>query len=76
LERLESADTLIGFEHALDAALLGYADHLSHVFPLSVCPVLAYVLAKEREVDNVRAIARGREVGLSGEEIEQELVML
>ncbi|GGM57952.1 V/A-type H+-transporting ATPase subunit C [Halarchaeum rubridurum] len=76
LERLESADSLIGFEHALDAALLGYADHLSHVFPLSVCPVLAYILAKEREVDNIRAIARGREVGLSGEEIEQELVML
>ncbi|GAD52758.1 V-type ATP synthase subunit C [Halarchaeum acidiphilum MH1-52-1] len=76
LERLESADTLMGFEHALDASLLGYADHLSHVFPLSVCPVLAYVLAKEREVDNVRAIARGREVDLSGEEIERELVIL
>ncbi|GGL28583.1 ATP synthase subunit C [Halarchaeum grantii] len=76
LETLESTESLIGFEHALDAALLGYADHLSHVFPLSVCPVLAFVLAKEREVDNIRAIARGREVGLSQEEIERELVML
>ncbi|UPW01921.1 V-type ATP synthase subunit C [Halorussus gelatinilyticus] len=76
LDELERADSLIGFEHALDAALLEYSDHLSHVFPLSICPVLAYVLAKEREVDNIRAIARGREAGLSEDEIQNELVML
>jgi len=75
LERLETAETLIGFEHALDAGLLAYSDHLSHVFPLSVSPVLAYVLAKRREADNIRAIARGREVGLTEEEIERELVI-
>ena len=45
-------------------------------YPLSVCPVLSYVLAKEREVDNIRAIARGREAGLGPEAIEQELVIL
>ncbi|QDX40376.1 V-type ATP synthase subunit C [Salarchaeum sp. JOR-1] len=76
LDELDEADSLIAFEHALDAALLSYSEHLSHVFPLSVCPVLGYVLAKEREVDNVRAIARGREVGLTEEEIEEELVIL
>jgi V/A-type H+-transporting ATPase subunit C len=76
LDELERADSLIGFEHALDAALLEYSDHLSYAFPLSVCPVLAYVLAKEREVDNIRAIARGREAGLSEDEIEEELVIL
>ncbi len=76
LDELEEADSLIGFEHALDRALLEYSDHLSYVYPLSVCPVLAYVLAKEREVDNIRAIARGREAGLSEDEIEEELVIL
>ncbi|MFB6146635.1 MAG: V-type ATP synthase subunit C [Halobacteriaceae archaeon] len=76
LDELESAESLIGFEHSLDAALLEYSDHLSHVYPLSVCPVLAFVLAKEREVENIRAIARGREVGLDEDEIEEELVML
>ncbi len=76
LDELERADTLIGFEHALDKALLEYSDHLSHVFPLSVCPVLAYVLAKQREVDNIRAIARGREAGLRENQIEEELVLL
>jgi V/A-type H+-transporting ATPase subunit C len=76
LDDLEDAESLLGFEQALDEALLEYSDHLSHVYPLSVCPVLAFVLAKEREVDNVRAIARGREAGLSEDEIERELVML
>jgi len=76
LDALSEAESLIGFERALEEALLEYSEHLSYQFPLSVCPVLAFVLAKEREVDNVRAIARGREAGLSEDEIEAELVML
>ncbi|MCU4800465.1 V-type ATP synthase subunit C [Halobacteria archaeon HArc-gm2] len=76
LDALEDANNLIDFERALDAALLEYADRLSNRYTLSVCPVLSYVLAKEREVDNIRAIARGREAGLEPDEIEQELVTL
>jgi V/A-type H+-transporting ATPase subunit C len=76
LEVLAEAETLIEFEHALDAALLEYADRLSNRYPLSICPVLSYVLAKEREVDNIRAVARGREAGLDPEAIETELVMI
>jgi V/A-type H+-transporting ATPase subunit C len=72
---LEEAETLIEFEHAIHAAHLEYSDTLSNRYPLSVCPVLAYVLAKEREIENIRAIARGREAGLSPEEVEQELVI-
>ncbi|WP_178918268.1 V-type ATP synthase subunit C [Natronomonas gomsonensis] len=75
LEELEDADSLIQFEHALDAALLEYSGKLSNRYPLSVCPVLSYILAKEREVENIRAVARGREAGLSVEEIEEELVI-
>ncbi|MFB6120066.1 MAG: V-type ATP synthase subunit C [Halobacteriaceae archaeon] len=76
LDDLAEAESLTSFERALEEALLEYSEHLSYQFPLSVCPVLAFVLAKEREVDNVRAIARGREAGLSEDEIEDELVML
>jgi len=76
LSELEDAGTLVEFERALDGALLAYADTLSNRYPLSVCPVLSYILAKEREVDNIRAIARGREAGLDPDEIEQELVIL
>jgi len=76
LNALEEADGLIDFERALEAALLEYSDRLSNRYPLSVCPVLAYILEKEREVDNIRAIARGKEGGLSEEQIETELVIL
>jgi V/A-type H+-transporting ATPase subunit C len=76
LAELEDAGTLIAFERALDAALQAYADNLSHVHPISVTPVLSYVIAKEREVDNIRAIARGREAGLGEDEIETELVTI
>ncbi|ELZ22968.1 V-type ATPase subunit, partial [Natrinema limicola] len=61
---------------ALDAALLEYSDTLSSIYPTSVSAVLSYILAKEREVENIRAIARGREVGLDENEIEEELVVL
>ena len=76
LDEFERADSLISFERALDAALLEYSDRLGVVHPLSVAPVVSYVLAKEREVDNIRAIARGREAGLDEEAIEEELVIL
>jgi V/A-type H+-transporting ATPase subunit C len=74
LGELDEAESLIEFEQALDSALLEYSDKLSYTYPVSICSALSYVLAKEREVENVRAIARGREVGLTVEEIEGELV--
>lgn len=76
LDNLETAESLIEFERALERALLEYADTLSNRYPLSVCPVIAYIRAKEREVDNIRAIARGKEAGLTGDEIEEELVIV
>ena len=76
LDELEAAPSLIRFERALDVALLEYTNSLGHVFPLSITPIASYILAKEREVDNIRAIARGREAGLSEAQIEEELVTL
>jgi V/A-type H+-transporting ATPase subunit C len=76
LDDLEAADSLIAFERALETALLEYSSSLGNVFPLSVSPVISYILAKEREVDNIRAIARAREAGLGPEQIEEELVIL
>lgn len=76
LSRLEEADSLVAFEHAMEAALLEYADTIGNTFPLSITPIVSYLLAKEREVDNIRAIARGREAGLSRQQIEEELLIL
>jgi len=76
LDELETAESLIEFERALESALLRYSRRMGNVYPLSVTPVVSYILMKEREVENIRAIARGREAGLSETEIEQELVIL
>jgi V/A-type H+-transporting ATPase subunit C len=76
LDELEDAESLIQFERALEVALLKYTNGLGNVFPLSITPIASYILGKEREVDNIRAIARGREAGLSEEQIREELVIL
>mgnify|MGYP001317954168 CR=1 FL=1 len=76
IEKLENTESLISFEHELESVLLEYCDRLSHLYPLSICPVIAFVLSKEKEIENVRAIARGKEAGLSPEEIEKQLVIL
>lgn len=76
LTELREAESLIAFEHALDIALSAYADRLANRYPMSIASVLSYILAKEREVDNIRAIARGREAGLGEDEITEELVIL
>lgn len=76
LDVLEEAESLLEVERAIDRALIAYGDRLGSRYPVSICPVIAYVLAKETEVQNVRAIARGREAGLTEEEIREELVLL
>ena len=72
---LDEQTSLIQFEHALEAAQLRFASRLSNVNPIAVTSALSYILSKEREVENIRAIARGKEVGLTSEEIERELVI-
>lgn len=73
---VEAGESLIPAEHALEAALLETADSLGYENPLSITPVLSFILAKRREVDNIRAIARGREAGLDVETLESEVVIV
>jgi len=75
LDEMAEANSLIGFERALEGALVEHARNAGHAHPMSVCPVIAFVLAKEREADNIRAIARGTQAGLDPEEIRAELVV-
>ncbi len=76
LDELEAADSLIQFERALERILLAYTERLANVYPVSVTSILSYILAKEREVENIRAIARGKEAGLDAGEVEAELVII
>jgi V/A-type H+/Na+-transporting ATPase subunit C len=54
---------------ALDKALLATAGGFSRRYPLSLLPVVDFVLRKKVEVDNIRIIARGKEHGLPEETI-------
>ena len=45
-------------------------------YPLSILPVLAYILLKKIEIDNLRIIARGKASEMSVDEIREQLVIV
>lgn len=51
------------------------AGRYAHVYPLSVLPILDYIVRKDREVQNIRIIARGKESGLPSDVIRDLLVI-
>ena len=75
IEAFESDGDISSILRALDKMLLSTANKFSHLYPLSVLPVLGYLLAKKTEVDNIRIIARGKESGLDPELIKKLLVI-
>jgi V/A-type H+-transporting ATPase subunit C len=66
----ESGD-LNRLANELETLHLEEADTFGHRYPLSILPIIDYVLRKEREVDRLRMIAFGKQAGLSRDEIEQ-----
>lgn len=73
--RVQSAGSLNDVLLALDRELAGRAHQFSHLYPLSVLPVIDFLLRKKIEVDNLRTIARGKQSGLPEEEIRGLLVL-
>lgn len=59
----------------LEKHRLEIAAEYAHLYPLSVIPVLLYILSKEREVENLTIIARGKESGLPIDVIKDLLVI-
>jgi V/A-type H+-transporting ATPase subunit C len=59
---------------ALDNALVHTSEKFAHFYPLSVLPILNYIIRKKMEVDNIRIISRGKQSGLSTKVIERLLV--
>ncbi len=51
------------------------ATRWSHLYALSIVPILDYILAKSREVENIRIIARGKVDGLNPDVIRELLVI-
>ncbi|KAF5091892.1 V-type ATP synthase subunit C [anaerobic digester metagenome] len=60
---------------AVNGMLLHHLDGLSRRHPFSVLPLLSYLEHKRYEVMNLRAIARGKQFGVSPDFIRQHLVM-
>ncbi len=60
---------------ALEKHHLRQASRYSNLHPLSILPVLAYLISKETEVENIRIIARGKRDGLSESTIRDLLVI-
>ncbi|MEM0498681.1 MAG: V-type ATP synthase subunit C [Methanothrix sp.] len=68
-------DSVSRIEARLKAYLIRYAWSLSNYHPLSILPVLGYIVTKETEVANIRKIVRGKEAGLPNELIEEQMVV-
>ena len=67
--------SLINIETRLDKYGLEYAARISYYYPLSILPILDYILSKKIEVDNLRIIVHGKETKLPEEIIKAHLVM-
>jgi len=75
LEDAKETGSLTKVMLALQRYLAKEAEKFSHQFPLSILPILDYMLRKKVEVDNIRIIARGKESGLDVDVIKGLLVM-
>lgn len=75
-EALDSKGTsLRGIVSGMKSYEMKQAKKFSHLYPLSVIPVLDYMIHKENEVSNIRLIARGIESGLNKDVIKGLLVI-
>ena len=75
VERYRADKKLSEFTIALDKALIRKSEKFANFYPLSVLPIVNYMIRKKVEVDNIRIIARGKESGLPKKVIEELLVM-
>jgi V/A-type H+-transporting ATPase subunit C len=71
-ERMESLSKI---ELRLDKYLNEHVWKIATYNPLTVLPMLGYMLSKYAEVENIQAIVRGKEAGLSQEIIQPHLVL-
>ena len=70
-----SAGNVNAVATSLERELVRDASDFSHRAPLSVLPVVDFILRKKIEGDNLRAIAYGKQTGLSQSTIEELLIL-
>ncbi len=75
MDRFKDTRRISELTIALDKALIGTSEKFAHFYPLSVLPIVNYIIRKKVEVDNIRIIARGKESHLPGKTIDELLVV-
>ena len=86
LSRLEFYDSIKGLVESDKVSIrevvtemkkyeIAAANKFSHMYPLSVVPIIDYMIHKEIEVSNIRTISRGVESGLDADTIKGLLVI-
>ena len=69
-------DSLTGLESRLTRYYLESATTYSNVSPISIVPIMDYIIYKNNEVNNLRIIFRGKEAGLDDTIIKDQLVVI
>jgi len=75
LNTFTSSNSLVDIEIDLGKSLLKKTRLLLHQHPLSVDVILGYMFAKEIEVKNLKMLLKSRQLRLSDEFIEQQIVI-
>jgi len=75
LEKVSTTNSLNDVTLAIKRLHSRQAERFSHLYPLSVLPIIDYLIRKKIEVDNIRVIARCKESGLDTETIKELLVI-
>jgi V/A-type H+-transporting ATPase subunit C len=74
LQEAKATRRLGAFQSAVWRSHLAELDKLGHTHPLSVIPVLIFLVRKQREVSALRAVARGKAAGLSEQRLAELIV--
>jgi|TARA_Y100000310_G_scaffold318480_1_gene372611 V/A-type H+-transporting ATPase subunit C len=74
IKEFEESNSLITLETELYQYLLKESILLLHQHPLSIDVILGFMFAKDIEIRNLRIIIKGKQLGLSEEFIENQLV--
>ncbi len=75
IDRFRTDGKLSALTVAIDKAVIRSNEKFGHFYPLSVLPVINYIIRKKAEVDNIRIIARGKQSALASKVIEELLVV-
>ncbi|MCJ7429342.1 MAG: ATP synthase A1 subunit C [Candidatus Nanohaloarchaeota archaeon QJJ-5] len=67
-------DDLPQVERALDRYKLDRGTTMLHKHPLSINPILGYMISKEAEIENLRIIMQAKRTGLGNEFIEDNII--